>query len=78
MNSKVLSIYKPSEPTKIDQEMFAKLPNIIKTVDEHSVLINRTTPENHPFWNQAKKDGFFSLIVPKEYGGKKMSPSGLS
>lgn len=78
MNSKTLRKYKPSEPTDTDKEMFSKLPNIINKVDESSILMNRLTPKNHPFWDQAKKDGFFSLIVPKEYGGKKMSASGLS
>lgn len=78
MNSKTLRKYKLAEPTDIDKEMFSKLPNIIKSVDESSILMNRLTPKNHPFWNQAKKDGFFSLIVPEEYGGKKMSASGLS
>lgn len=78
INFNTLKKYKPSKPTSIDEAMFSKLPNIINTVDESSIFMNRLTPKNHPFWNQAKKDGFFSLIVPEEYGGKKMSPSGLS
>lgn len=78
MNSETLRKYRLSKPTKIDKEMFSKLPNIVKTVNESSILMSRLTSKSHPFWNQAKKDGFFSLIVPEEYGGKKMSPSGLS
>ena len=78
MNHKSLSHYKQAQLSKIDKEMLNKVPSLAKTVNEYEILNNRITPASHKFWNKAKTDGFFSLIVPEEYGGKKMTSTGLS
>lgn len=70
--------YKPHILSPTDTEMIKKAPKILSTVREYDILKNRTTPIEHPFWDAAKTNGFFSLIVPDEYGGKKMSATGLS
>lgn len=78
MTTTYLQKYKPHQLSKVDIDMIQKIPDLVKTVREYDILRNRTTPKEHPFWQKAKDDKFFSLIVPEEYGGKKMSATGLS
>ena len=73
-----LSSYKNHDLTEIDRKIISRIPKLINVVNEYDVLKKRKTPKDHPFWNIAKKEGFFSLIVPEEYGGQKMSSTGLS
>ncbi len=73
-----LSSYKTHDLTNIDKKIISRIPKLINVVNEYDVLKKRKTPKDHPFWNIAKKEGFFSLIVPEEYGGEKMSSTGLS
>ena len=73
-----LAAYKPSVPSKNDVDMLKRVRSLIDTVDEHDVIRRRVTPPDHPFWAAAKREKFFGLIVPDEYGGKQLTPSGLS
>lgn len=70
--------YKSFELTNNDKTMLEKAPQLISTVDEYEIIKARQTPIEHPFWNKAKREGFFGLIVPDEYGGTKLSSTGLS
>jgi acyl-CoA dehydrogenase len=78
INKNIMKQYKTYELTQIDKQMLAKVPNLISTVDDYEILTKRHTPKSHPFWSHAKKENFFGLIVPEEYGGVKMSNTGLS
>ncbi len=78
MTHSLLSKYKARGLTQNDMEMIRKIPQLISTVNEDDILRRRVTPANHPFWNKAKEEKFFGLIVPDDYGGKKLSSSGLS
>lgn len=73
-----LERYRPHALTPTDRKMIAKAPALLATVDESDVLRRRVTPPEHPFWSHAKREGFFGLIVPEEYGGHPMSNTGLS
>lgn len=66
------------ELNSADRKMLAKLPALLRTVDEYAVAIDRKTSIDHPFWAHAKREGFFGLIVPDEFGGNHMSKTGLS
>ena len=70
--------YRPRPPTSNDSKMLARVPDLLRTVDENAVLRARQTPADHPFWAHAKARGFFGLIVPEAYGGTPLSSSGLS
>ena len=78
MSQTKLNIYKNRQLTSIDKRMLDKAPGLLKMVNEYETLTHRKTPPQHPFWKKAREDGFFSLIVPEEYGGQKMSATGLS
>ena len=52
--------------------------NLLALVEEDEILRQRVTPPEHPFWDAARREGFFGLIVPDRYGGRKMSNTGLS
>lgn len=70
--------YRPRELTPTDLKMMGRIPALIRSVDESEVLRRRVTPPEHPFWAHARREGFFGLIVPPEYGGNRMSVTGLS
>lgn len=61
-----------------DKKMLTKLPKLLETIDEYAIMQSRRTPKDHPFWENAKREGFFGLIVPDAYGGNEMSKTGLS
>jgi len=61
-----------------DRSMLQKLPGLLRTVDEYAVMKARRMPIDHPFWEHAKREGFFGLFVPDTYGGNRMSKTGLS
>ena len=73
-----LSRYTPAKLTPVDQTMLARAPALMRHVNEYDILTQRHTPPDHPFWDHAKKQQFFGLIVPEEHGGMPMSPTGLS
>ncbi|RPF82526.1 MAG: acyl-CoA dehydrogenase [Rhodothermaceae bacterium TMED105] len=78
LNKKHLDKYVPHAYSKNDKEIMNRIVNIVSVVDEHEILRKRATPVEHPFWSVAKKNDFFGLIVPDEYGGKQLTPHGLS
>jgi acyl-CoA dehydrogenase len=47
-----------------------------ETLDDYKIAEDRDLPED--FWNRAKKQGFFGMIIPKKYGGKGFSAHGHS
>ncbi|WP_445398203.1 acyl-CoA dehydrogenase [Zobellella sp. An-6] len=68
-----LAAYGPSSLTDEEQQF---LDNQVETLlamldDHHIVNDERELPE--PVWDYIKKEGFFSLIIPKSYGGRDFS-----
>ncbi|MBL1377050.1 acyl-CoA dehydrogenase [Zobellella iuensis] len=68
-----LAAYGPSSLTDEEQHF---LDNQVETLlamldDHHIVNDERELPE--PVWDYIKKEGFFSLIIPKSYGGRDFS-----
>ena len=49
---------------------------LCELIDDHKVTEDRDFPEE--FWNRCKKQGFFGMIIPKQYGGKGFSAHGHS
>lgn len=45
-------------------------------LDDYQITNDRDMPEE--FWNRCKKQGFFGMIIPKQYGGKGFSAHGHS
>ena len=41
---------------------------LCEILDDHKITEDRDFPEE--FWNRCKKQGFFGMIIPKQYGGK--------
>lgn len=77
-HSTIPTTYKPFPLTANDKKMISKAADLVSVVDEYEIQKMRFTPEKHPFWNKAKQEGFFGLIVPDEYGGTQLSKTGLS
>ncbi|WP_375055033.1 acyl-CoA dehydrogenase [Zobellella sp. DQSA1] len=68
-----LAAYGPSRLTEEEQQF---LDNQVETLlamldDHHIVNDERELPE--PVWDYIKREGFFSLIIPKSYGGRDFS-----
>ena len=42
-------------------------------VGEFFKIVNETKDLPEPVWDYLKKEGFFSLIIPKSYGGREFS-----
>lgn len=49
---------------------------LCEILDDHTITETRDMPEE--FWNRCKKQGFFGMIIPKQYGGKGFSAHGHS
>lgn len=78
LTSRHLDRYRPSPLSPNDALMLERLPALVQTANEHDTLRRRVTPPDHPFWHAAREKGFFGLIVPDEYGGTRLSNTGLS
>lgn len=53
-----------------------EVQELCEIVDDYKITEDRDFPEE--FWNRCKKQGFFSMIIPKKYGGKGFSAHGHS
>ncbi|KAJ1437270.1 hypothetical protein B484DRAFT_392834 [Ochromonadaceae sp. CCMP2298] len=62
----------PEEQAFLDNEVH----ELCELLDDHKITEDRDMPEE--FWNRCKKQGFFGMIIPKEYGGKGFSAHGHS
>jgi alkylation response protein AidB-like acyl-CoA dehydrogenase len=62
----------PEEQSFLDKEVH----ELCETIDDYKVTEDRDFTED--FWNRCKKQGFFGMIVPKQYGGKGFSAHGHS
>eukprot|EP01038_Epipyxis_sp_PR26KG_P004530 gene4530-6395_t len=62
----------PEEQAFLDKEV----NELCELLDDYKVTNDRDMPEE--FWNRCKKQGFFSMIIPKQYGGKGFSAHGHS
>lgn len=49
---------------------------LCEILDDYKITEDRDFPEE--FWNRCKKQGFFGMIIPKQYGGKGFSAHGHS
>ena len=78
LNHRTLDKYAPHELTPIDKTMLERVPSLLSTIDEYDIMTKRHTERGHAFWNHAKSQKFFGLIVPAEHGGMPMSCTGLS
>ena len=78
MTQSLLARYRPFALSKNDLKMIKRIPELISTVDEYDIMQKRVTPIEHPFWEKAREQNFFGLIVPDKYGGTKLTSTGLS
>jgi len=62
----------PEEKSFLDNEV----TQLCELMDDHKITEDRDMPEE--FWERCKKQGFFSMIIPKQYGGKGFSAHGHS
>eukprot|EP01035_Chromulina_nebulosa_P026393 gene26393-34540_t len=62
----------PEEQAFLDKEV----NELCEILDDYKVTADRDMPEE--FWNRCKKQGFFGMIIPKQYGGKGFSAHGHS
>lgn len=53
-----------------------EVQELCELLDDHKITEDRDFPEE--FWNRCKKQGFFGMIIPKQYGGKGFSAHGHS
>lgn len=44
---------------------------LCEAVDDYKITEDRDMPEE--LWEKCKKQGFFGMIIPKQYGGKGFS-----
>lgn len=56
--------------------MDKEVNELCEILDDHKITETRDMPEE--FWNRCKKQGFFGMIIPKQYGGKGFSAHGHS
>lgn len=56
--------------------MDKEVHELCEILDDHTITETRDMPEE--FWNRCKKQGFFGMIIPKQYGGKGFSAHGHS
>ena len=62
----------PEEQAFLDKEV----SELCELLDDHKVTEDRDFPEE--FWRRCKTQGFFGMIIPKQYGGKGFSAHGHS
>lgn len=62
----------PEEQSFLDNEV----RELCEILDDHKITEDRDMPEE--FWERCKKQGFFGMIIPKQYGGKGFSAHGHS
>jgi alkylation response protein AidB-like acyl-CoA dehydrogenase len=53
-----------------------EVQELCEILDDYKITADRDMPEE--FWNRCKKQGFFGMIIPKQYGGKGFSAHGHS
>ena len=70
--SKLLA-YGPSRLSNDEQHFLDhQVETLLAMLDDHQIVNDeRELPE--PVWDYIKQEGFFSLIIPKEYGGRDFS-----
>lgn len=70
--SKLLA-YGPSRLSKDEQHFLDnQVETLLGMLDDHQIVNDeRELPE--PVWDYIKQEGFFSLIIPREYGGRDFS-----
>ena len=56
--------------------MDKEVQELCEILDDYKITADRDMPEE--FWNRCKKQGFFGMIIPKQYGGKGFSAHGHS
>jgi len=57
----------PEEQAFVDKEV----KELCEILNDYQITNDRDFPEE--FWNRCKKQGFFGMIIPKQYGGKGFS-----
>lgn len=62
----------PEEQSFLDKEVH----ELCEILDDYKITEERDFDEE--FWNRCKKQGFFGMIIPKQYGGKGFSAHGHS
>ena len=62
----------PEEQSFLDKEV----NELCELLDDYKVTEDRDFPQE--FWDKCKKQGFFGMIIPKQYGGKGFSAHGHS
>ena len=69
---KDLDAYAPPKMTPEEESFMSKEVNeLCDILDDYTITEERDFPKQ--FWDKVKADGFFGMIIPKEYGGKGFS-----
>lgn len=72
-----LKKYPPAKASSDEQAFLDNEVNeLCEILDDYQITEDRDMPQE--FWDRCKKQGFFGMIVPKEYGGKGFSAHGHS
>jgi len=75
-SSKDLTGYSVKASAEEQAFLDKEVNELCEILDDHQITADRDMPEE--FWNRCKKQGFFGMIIPKEYGGKGFSAHGHS
>jgi alkylation response protein AidB-like acyl-CoA dehydrogenase len=75
-NPSLKDLEKYSVKASQDEQNFLdkEVHELCEILDDHQITEDRDMSEE--FWSRCKKQGFFGMIIPKEYGGKGFSAHG--
>ncbi len=69
---KLISDYKPSMTKEEEKFLNSNVNELLENINDYEVTKNRDFDKK--FWDKCKSDGFFGLMIPKEYGGNGFGP----
>lgn len=71
-----LKKYSISNSPELQSFLDNEVQELCELMDDHQITEDRDFPPE--FWDQCKSQGFFGMIIPKEYGGKGFPAHGHS
>ncbi len=69
---KIISDYQPKLTEEEKNFLNKNVNELLEKVDDYKV--SKTRDFDKEFWDKCKSDGFFGLMIPKEYGGNGFGP----